>query len=104
MRISDWSSDVCSSDLAASLWCGLAGSVDTLIAARVVQGIGAALLTPQTLSTITRIFPPERRGVAMSVWGATAGVRSEERRVGKECVSPGRYRGSPAHSNKQYQE
>jgi MFS family permease len=40
----------------------------------VVQGIGAALLTPQTLSTITRIFPPERRGVAMSVWGATAGV------------------------------
>ncbi|BBZ08622.1 MFS transporter [Mycolicibacterium doricum] len=59
---------------AASLWCGLAGSVDTLIAARVVQGIGAALLTPQTLSTITRIFPPERRGVAMSVWGATAGV------------------------------
>lgn len=59
---------------AASLWCGLAGSIDTLIAARVVQGIGAALLTPQTLSTITRIFPAERRGVAMSVWGATAGV------------------------------
>jgi EmrB/QacA subfamily drug resistance transporter len=59
---------------AASLWCGLAGSIRMLIAARVVQGIGAALLTPQTLSTITRIFPPERRGVAMSVWGATAGV------------------------------
>ena len=39
-----------------------------------MQGIGAALLTPQTLSTITRIFPPERRGVALSVWGATAGV------------------------------
>ncbi|MCV7229847.1 DHA2 family efflux MFS transporter permease subunit [Mycolicibacterium komossense] len=58
----------------ASLWCGLSGSIETLIAARVVQGIGAALLTPQTLSTITRIFPPERRGVAMSVWGATAGV------------------------------
>ncbi len=59
---------------AASLWCGLSGSIEMLIAARVVQGIGAALLTPQTLSTITRIFPPERRGVAMSVWGATAGV------------------------------
>jgi EmrB/QacA subfamily drug resistance transporter len=58
----------------ASLWCGFAGSIEMLIAARVVQGIGAALLTPQTLSTITRIFPPERRGVAMSVWGATAGV------------------------------
>ena len=59
---------------AASLWCGLAGSIEMLIAARVVQGVGAALLTPQTLSTITRIFPPERRGVAMSVWGATAGI------------------------------
>lgn len=59
---------------ASSLWCGLAGSIEMLIAARVVQGLGAALLTPQTLSTITRIFPPERRGVAMSLWGATAGV------------------------------
>lgn len=58
----------------ASLWCGLSGTVGMLIAARVVQGIGAALLTPQTLSTITRIFPAERRGVAMSLWGATAGV------------------------------
>lgn len=58
----------------ASLWCGLAGSIEILVLARVIQGIGAALLTPQTLSTITRIFPPERRGVAMSVWGATAGV------------------------------
>ena len=59
---------------AASLWCGLSGTIGMLIAARVVQGVGAALLTPQTLSTITRIFPAERRGVAMSVWGATAGV------------------------------
>ena len=58
----------------ASLWCGLAGSIEWLIAARVVQGIGAALMTPQTLSTITRIFPAARRGVALSVWGATAGV------------------------------
>ena len=59
---------------AASLWCGLSGTIGMLIAARVLQGVGAALLTPQTLSTITRIFPAERRGVAMSVWGATAGV------------------------------
>ncbi len=58
----------------ASLWCGLSGSIGVLIAARVVQGVGAGLLTPQTLSMITRIFPAERRGVAMSVWGATAGV------------------------------
>ncbi len=59
---------------AASLWCGLSDTIGMLIAARVLQGVGAALLTPQTLSTITRIFPAERRGVAMSVWGATAGV------------------------------
>jgi EmrB/QacA subfamily drug resistance transporter len=58
----------------SSLWCGLSGSVDMLIIARAVQGLGAALLTPQTLSMITRIFPAERRGVAMSLWGATAGV------------------------------
>ncbi|HTM86025.1 MAG TPA: MFS transporter, partial [Mycobacterium sp.] len=58
----------------ASLGCGLSGSIGTLITARVVQGVGAALLTPQTLSTITRIFPADRRGVAMSIWGATAGV------------------------------
>jgi len=61
---------------AASIWCGLSGSVAVLIAARVVQGVGAGILTPQTLSTITQIFPPQRRGVAMSVWGATAGVAS----------------------------
>jgi len=60
----------------ASAWCGLSGSAAMLIAARVVQGVGAGMLTPQTLSTITRIFPPQRRGVAMSVWGATAGVAS----------------------------
>ena len=59
---------------AASLWCGLSGSIGMLITARVVQGLGAGLLTPQTLSAITRIFPAQRRGVAMSVWGATAGV------------------------------
>ncbi|MFI5510808.1 MFS transporter [Mycobacterium sp. NPDC051804] len=59
---------------AASLWCALADSINMLIVARVVQGFGAALLTPQTLSTITRIFPADRRGVAMSLWGATAGV------------------------------
>lgn len=58
----------------ASLWCGVAESIGMLIGGRVAQGIGAALMTPQTLSAVTRIFPPQQRGVPMSLWGATAGV------------------------------
>ncbi|MGO4301426.1 DHA2 family efflux MFS transporter permease subunit [Leifsonia sp. RAF41] len=58
----------------ASAWCGFSGSIGWLIAARVVQGLGAALMTPQTMAVITRIFPPERRGAAMGLWGAVAGV------------------------------
>lgn len=58
----------------ASLWCGLTGSIEMLIVARVVQGLGAALITPQTMAVITRTFPPAKRGSAMALWGATAGV------------------------------
>ncbi|MGN8051050.1 DHA2 family efflux MFS transporter permease subunit [Curtobacterium sp. 22159] len=60
----------------SSLWCGLAGSIEVLIVARVVQGLGAAMMTPQTMSVITRIFPPQNRGAAMGLWGAVAGVAS----------------------------
>ncbi|MET0997233.1 MAG: DHA2 family efflux MFS transporter permease subunit, partial [Marmoricola sp.] len=58
----------------SSLWCGLTGSIEGLIVARVFQGLGAAMITPQTMAIITRIFPSERRGQAMALWGATAGV------------------------------
>ncbi|MFF2388228.1 DHA2 family efflux MFS transporter permease subunit [Agromyces sp. NPDC058104] len=58
----------------ASLWCGLSDDITTLIAARAVQGLGAALMTPQTMAVITRIFPPNQRGKAMGLWGAVAGV------------------------------
>ena len=58
----------------SSLWCGLAGDINMLIIARVVQGLGAALMTPQTMAVITRIFAPNKRGAAMGLWGATAGV------------------------------
>ncbi|WP_284976344.1 DHA2 family efflux MFS transporter permease subunit [Arthrobacter sp. efr-133-TYG-104] len=58
----------------ASLWCGLSGDITMLIAARAVQGLGAAMMTPQTMAVITRIFPPDRRGAAMGLWGATAGM------------------------------
>src|SRR5438874_4482741 len=58
----------------ASAACGFAQTPDQLIIFRVVQGIGGALLTPQTLSVLTVIFPPEKRGAAFGIWGATAGV------------------------------
>ncbi|MBO0845838.1 MAG: DHA2 family efflux MFS transporter permease subunit [Nocardioides sp.] len=58
----------------ASLWCGLTTTIEMLIIARVFQGLGAGLLTPQTMAVITRIFPADRRGQAMALWGATAGV------------------------------
>ncbi|MER5748749.1 DHA2 family efflux MFS transporter permease subunit [Streptomyces sp. NPDC002088] len=58
----------------ASLACGLAQDPAQLIAFRAVQGVGAALLMPQTLSIIAEVFPADRRGVAMGVWGAVAGV------------------------------
>lgn len=58
----------------ASAWCGFSGDINQLILARVFQGIGAGLMTPQTMAIITRIFPPDRRGQAMGLWGATAGV------------------------------
>jgi EmrB/QacA subfamily drug resistance transporter len=58
----------------ASLACGLASSLEMLIVARAVQGLGAALMTPQTMAVITRTFPAQRRGAAMGLWGATAGV------------------------------
>ena len=59
---------------AASAACGLAPSPGWLIAFRAVQGLGAAMLMPQTLTIITNTFPAERRGAAFGVWGAVAGV------------------------------
>jgi EmrB/QacA subfamily drug resistance transporter len=59
---------------AASVGCGLAQDPGQLIAARVAQGIGGALLTPQSLSMITQVFPAGRRGAAFGVWGSVAGI------------------------------
>ena len=58
---------------AASLACGLATGPEMLIGARVVQGVGAALMNPATLSIITATFPPRQRGTAIGIWaGASA--------------------------------
>jgi EmrB/QacA subfamily drug resistance transporter len=59
---------------AASAACGFAPGAGWLIAFRAVQGLGAAMLMPQTLTMITMVFPPARRGAAFGVWGAVAGA------------------------------
>ncbi len=59
---------------AASLWCGLADSGTMLIAARVVQGVGAALMNPATLSIIAATFPPKERGMAIGIWAGVSAL------------------------------
>jgi len=59
---------------AASLACGLAGSAEMLIGARVVQGVGAALMNPATLSIITATFPPRQRGTAIGIWAGVSAL------------------------------
>ena len=56
---------------AASLWCGLADSGSMLISARIVQGAGAALMNPATLSIIAATFLPKERGMAIGIWAGT---------------------------------
>jgi EmrB/QacA subfamily drug resistance transporter len=58
----------------SSLACGLAGSGEVLIGARVVQGAGAALMNPATLSIIAATFPPRQRGTAIGIWAGTAAL------------------------------
>ncbi len=58
----------------ASLWCGLADGASSLIAARTVQGVGAALMNPATLSIITATFPPRQRGMAIGIWAGVSAL------------------------------
>ncbi|WP_079041481.1 DHA2 family efflux MFS transporter permease subunit [Streptomyces sp. NBC_00425] len=58
----------------ASIACGLAPGAAALIAARAVQGLGAALLVPQTMTLIVSVFPADRRGSALGIWGMVAGA------------------------------
>src|SRR5919108_5176287 len=58
----------------SSLFCGLATSGDWLIAARAVQGIGAALMMPSTLSIISATFPVQERGMAIGIWAGVSAM------------------------------
>lgn len=58
----------------ASAFCGLAPSIEWLIAARVLQGFAGAMMTPQVLAIATVTFPPEERGQSFSLFGLSAGL------------------------------
>jgi EmrB/QacA subfamily drug resistance transporter len=60
--------------MAASALCGLAPSVEVLVAARVLQAVGAAVLVPTSLGLLLPEFPPERRASAIALWAAVGGV------------------------------
>jgi EmrB/QacA subfamily drug resistance transporter len=59
---------------ASSAAAAIAPSTGLLIAARASQGIGAAIVTPLTLTLLAEAFPPERRGIALGVWSAISGT------------------------------
>ena len=58
----------------SSFFCGFANSEEVLIGARVVQGVGAALMNPATLSIIAATFPPRQRGTAIGIWAGVSAL------------------------------
>src|SRR3546814_13943367 len=97
MRISDWSSDVCSSDLGLSArayqtFDHPAGARNTLPALPEVETLIDATQDPRCLD-----FARHERNHGADLSHNTLGGRSEERRVGNECVSTCRSRWSPYH-------
>src|SRR3546814_19462 len=59
---------------AASVLCGLAPTVEVLIAARAVQGIGAALLVPGSLAILSAVFHPDDQAQAVGAWSGMSGI------------------------------
>jgi EmrB/QacA subfamily drug resistance transporter len=59
---------------AGSAAAALAPGIGALIAARAVQGVGAAMLIPLTLTLLSAAVPPQRRGMALGIWGAVGGL------------------------------
>ena len=58
----------------ASAAAALSPTIGVLIAARAVQGAGAAMVMPLTLTVVSEAFPPERRGMALGIWGSAGGL------------------------------
>src|SRR3546814_16212396 len=101
MRISDWSSDVCSSDLrraGVGNWSLRSFFLAMFVAHRAIDKCPNGNLKFQTdAETISAVQVGAIRPEMLNGW---IGCRSAERRVGKECVSTCRSRGSPYHSKK----
>src|SRR3546814_18326624 len=102
MRISDWSSDVCSSDLFPEFV--ISYRLMTLFDARSRRTIPTCPPGEAPSSAAAVRYGATRPLVGiilliLSTW-ALSGLRSDERRVGKEWVSTGKYRGSPYHKKK----
>jgi EmrB/QacA subfamily drug resistance transporter len=57
-----------------SAGCAMSQTAEMLIAARAIQGLGAAVITPISLTILTAAFPPERRGTVLGIWGGIAGL------------------------------
>src|SRR3546814_17586620 len=100
MRISDWSSDVCSSDL---VFAGLPRGNEPLDARQIpdIRGDRNSPDLPDRLGVRSCLVDPigheKQLDLANLLPGTCDQIRSEERRVGKECVSTCRYRWSPYH-------
>ena len=59
--------------IAASVWAGFSTDAGTMILARIVQGIGGAMVLPTTLSLVNATFQGKERGIAFAIWGSTIG-------------------------------
>src|SRR3546814_13687789 len=101
MRISDWSSDVCSSDLGETLWDRPFGSARANGPFGIRSGLPVEIGTPNNGGAVVTagglIFIAAATDDLIRAIDIETGKRSEERRVGKECVSTCRSRGSPYH-------
>src|SRR5690606_21766225 len=58
----------------ASAACGLSANIEWLIVARIFQAVGAALLTPASLSLVLGVFPTSKRAMAVGLWGAVGAL------------------------------
>src|SRR3546814_19709142 len=99
MRISDWSSDVCSSDLVQPWVSFVVIPLFAFFNSGVTVDASAldGLWAPESLGIILGLVAGKPIGILGTTWVAVRLSRSEERRVGKECVSTCRSRWAPDH-------